>query len=60
MQRDNQNKRMYCALVMENSKHKEIWKYLKYGEYPEGATKKTKRDIWERGELFYLENEELL
>lgn len=44
---------------MEDSKYKEIWKYLKYGEYPEGATKEAKRDIRRRGELFYLENEEL-
>lgn len=44
---------------MEDTKYNEMWNYLKYGKYPEGADKEKKRDIRKKCEPFLLENDEL-
>ena len=44
---------------MEDTKYNEMWNYLKYGKYPEGADKGKKRDIRKKCEPFLLENDEL-
>lgn len=44
---------------MEDNSYNEIWNYLKYGKYPEGANKGKKRDIWKKSEPFIVQEEAL-